>query len=168
MKAIILSAGQGTRLFPYTVVRPKCLVPVEGQRPILEIQLETLADCGVREAIVVVGHGAELVERFLHRNPVPGIRTRTLFNPFHTVSDSLISCSLAQQEMELADLRGVCVGVRDGENGFANFGLVGERVEGPRRDRLLEAAAVDLDQRHVDAVDRRSTHYSGDQHVTEP
>jgi choline kinase len=99
VKAIILSAGQGTRLFPHTVVRPKCLVPVDGQRSILEIQLETLAECGIEEAVVVVGHGAELVESFLQKNTVPGIRTRTLFNPFYLASDNLMSCWLAMEEM---------------------------------------------------------------------
>ncbi len=99
VKAIILSAGQGSRLHPHTIVRPKCLVPIDGDRSILEVQLETLADCGVEEAVIVVGYGATQVEALLRDRPVPGIRARTIFNPFFQTSDNLMSCWLVRQEM---------------------------------------------------------------------
>jgi choline kinase len=100
VKAIILSAGQGSRLHPHTAVRPKCMIEVDGERSILEVQLETLADCGVEEAVVVVGFGAEHVEAFLRDRPVPGIRTRTIFNPFYRTSDNLMTCWLVREELK--------------------------------------------------------------------
>jgi choline kinase len=96
MRAVILCAGQGRRLLPHTAEVPKALLPVAGERPILALQLEALAACGVREACVVVGHGAAHVEAFLARRPVPAIRTATRINPFHDVSDNLVSCWLAR------------------------------------------------------------------------
>ena len=99
MKAIILSAGQGKRLRPLTEATPKCLLPVRGNAPVLEVQLQALAECGVDEAIVYVGFGAEQVERFVARRQPSGIRVRTVFNPFFAVSDNLATCWLAREHM---------------------------------------------------------------------
>lgn len=54
-KAIILAAGSGTRLRPFTDTMPKCLVPVNGT-PILVNALTHLSAAGIREAVIVVGH----------------------------------------------------------------------------------------------------------------
>jgi choline kinase len=60
MKAIILVAGKGTRLAPYTDDRPKCLILVGG-RSILDHQLDALAAAGVHEVVLVVGCMQEMV-----------------------------------------------------------------------------------------------------------
>ena len=60
MKAIILAAGMGTRLRPFTMSVPKCLVPVNS-KPILEHQLDALLTAGVRDVILVVGYLSELI-----------------------------------------------------------------------------------------------------------
>lgn len=54
MRTIILAAGEGTRLRPYTADRPKCMVELGG-RPLLHWQLASLRQCGVTGQIVVVG-----------------------------------------------------------------------------------------------------------------
>lgn len=55
MKFIILAAGQGTRLRPFTCDRPKCMVELKG-KPLLQYQLETLYDYGVSyKNIALVG-----------------------------------------------------------------------------------------------------------------
>ncbi len=99
MKAIILSAGRGTRLLPLTTDVPKCLLTVDGERTLLEIQLATLAACGVRRATVMVGFAARRVESFLRRNPVPGISSRAIYNPFYADTENLVTCWLARSEM---------------------------------------------------------------------
>ena len=58
MKAIILAAGQGTRLRPHTNDRPKCMVLLAG-RPLIEHQLAVLESCGVRDIIIVGGYAAD-------------------------------------------------------------------------------------------------------------
>ena len=61
-RAIILAAGSGQRLRPLTDNVPKCLVEVAGE-PILLRTLSTLAQYGVREVVIVVGHlGEKVVE----------------------------------------------------------------------------------------------------------
>jgi len=98
MKAIILSAGQGRRLLPYTASLPKCLVPV-GDRPLLEWQLRNLHDCGVTQAVIVTGFMSEAVNLFIQRVNFPGLAMQTLFNPFFSVADNLASLYLAADEL---------------------------------------------------------------------
>ncbi len=100
MKAIVLSAGQGKRLLPLTESAPKCMLPVDGDRSILEIQLQTLAACGIERATVIVGFGAEHVERFLSTTPIAGMAVETIYNPFFSSSDNLATCWLARHLME--------------------------------------------------------------------
>src|SRR5215468_3707266 len=99
MKAVVLSAGQGKRLLPLTEEKPKCLLTVRGDEPILGWQLSALARAGIERAVVVVGFGAERVEAWLAANPVPGLACQTLLNPFYRHSDNLITCWLARGVM---------------------------------------------------------------------
>ena len=87
MRAIILAAGQGTRLLPFTRDHPKCLVPVEG-RAILDHQLDALRAAGVRQAIVVGGYRLDRLEAHLAAMPAPS-RPGLLCNPFWAVSNSI-------------------------------------------------------------------------------
>jgi choline kinase len=98
--AVILSAGQGRRLLPLTAEIPKCLLPVEGDRPILALQLEALAECGVSSATVLVGFGAAHVEGWLARRGRADVAVRTRYNPFYAVSDNLATCWLAGADMQ--------------------------------------------------------------------
>jgi mannose-1-phosphate guanylyltransferase/phosphomannomutase len=50
-KAMILAAGQGTRLRPLTEHVPKCMIPVRG-KPVLQHIIEWLGKCGVTEIII--------------------------------------------------------------------------------------------------------------------
>jgi len=64
MKAVVLAAGEGTRLRPKTDDKPKPLVEVAG-KPILSYCFETLLDLGITEAVVVVGYEKEkIIDRY--------------------------------------------------------------------------------------------------------
>lgn len=56
MKVIILAAGQGTRLRPYTNDRPKCMVELKG-KPLLHHQLEAIEQCGVNRTDIALAAG---------------------------------------------------------------------------------------------------------------
>lgn len=107
MKVIILSAGQGRRLLPWTHDLPKCLLPFAG-RPLIAWQLAALAENAVDEAVVVTGFGAHEVERALEQHTPAGLRVRTVFNPFFGVADNVASCWAARDHFhgEVALLNG--------------------------------------------------------------
>ncbi|MDY6964769.1 MAG: bifunctional sugar-1-phosphate nucleotidylyltransferase/acetyltransferase [Halobacteriota archaeon] len=60
MKAVILAAGEGIRLRPFTIKRPKVMVPVVN-KPILEYVIRALSKCGIYEIVLVVGYKKESV-----------------------------------------------------------------------------------------------------------
>src|SRR5919202_1898434 len=62
MIGLVLAAGAGRRLRPYTDTLPKALVSVDGETTILDIALHNLADVGLTEVVVVVGYRARAVE----------------------------------------------------------------------------------------------------------
>jgi L-glutamine-phosphate cytidylyltransferase len=97
MKAIILSAGQGSRLGHLVDDRPKCLIEFNG-RSLLDRQLDTLEACGVHDAVVVTGFHDELVdEAIARRSGGPGVRT--IYNPFYKVADNTGSLFMAREEL---------------------------------------------------------------------
>ena len=64
MKAIILAAGQGTRLRPLTNDRPKCMVEFKG-KPIINYIIETVHDVGISDIHIVTGYKSEVLKAHL-------------------------------------------------------------------------------------------------------
>jgi choline kinase len=60
---MVLAAGVGRRLRPYTNRLPKALVRVDGDTTILDITLANLASVGIERVAIVVGYAAEAVEQ---------------------------------------------------------------------------------------------------------
>lgn len=60
-KAVIVAAGMGRRLSPYTDEMPKCLVPV-AKRPMLAWQLDAFRAHGVNEFVVIRGYKGDVLE----------------------------------------------------------------------------------------------------------
>src|SRR6202041_1675679 len=73
MKAMVLAAGLGTRLRPFTDDRPKALVEIAG-RTLLEITLTRLRSFGVDQAIINVHHFADMVVEYLKAHNNFGMR----------------------------------------------------------------------------------------------
>ena len=63
MQAVVLAAGEGSRLRPLTEDKPKALVEVAG-RPILSHCFDDLIDLGADELLVVVGFRKEKIIHF--------------------------------------------------------------------------------------------------------
>lgn len=98
MKAIILSAGRGSRLLPLTETRPKCLLSI-GNTTILGRQLDTLEVGGVTEVVVVTGFMAALVEEEVAKRSGP-MTVSTFYNPFYQIADNLASCWMVRDFMD--------------------------------------------------------------------
>lgn len=98
MKAILLSAGRGSRLLPLTESRPKCLLPVQ-KTTLLGHQLDTLEAVGIRDVTVVTGFLPNLVEEELSRR-TGQLKAAPFFNPFFQVADNLASCWMVRERMD--------------------------------------------------------------------
>jgi len=72
MKAVILAGGKGTRLYPYTKVLPKPLMPI-GDMPILEVILRQIKLAGITDVVLTVGHLSELLRTFFQDGSRLGI-----------------------------------------------------------------------------------------------
>lgn len=62
MKALILSGGKGTRLYPLTYTRAKQLVPV-ANRPVLFRVMDAIVEAGIQDLGIVVGDTAEDIQQ---------------------------------------------------------------------------------------------------------
>jgi glucose-1-phosphate thymidylyltransferase len=61
LMGVILAAGKGTRMRPFSEHWPKPVLPVLG-KPLMAYQLEMMASLGIRKVVVVIGHlGHEVV-----------------------------------------------------------------------------------------------------------
>ena len=63
MQAVILAGGKGRRLRPYTTILPKPMMPV-GEKPILGIIIERLAESGITDIIITVGYLAGIIRAY--------------------------------------------------------------------------------------------------------
>jgi choline kinase len=157
--AIVLSAGQGTRLLPVTATRPKCLIEVGG-RSLLERQLAALAAAGLKRVLVVTGYRYDQIDEALSRPQPLAVETR--FNPFWAVASSIGSVWIARDRLQGP----FCL--LNGDTLFdpeilasalaspgAGLGLVVEPVDAPSYDDMLvqaehgrvRAVAKDLPER---------------------
>ncbi|MDO9452966.1 MAG: phosphocholine cytidylyltransferase family protein [Stagnimonas sp.] len=95
MKAIIISAGQGTRLLPLTLEIPKCLVEVHG-RTILDHQIAALRAAGIERIVVVGGYRVNQIAEHLAQSGRPD-DVELMVNPFWSVSSSIGSVWAARE-----------------------------------------------------------------------
>jgi choline kinase len=100
MKALILAAGQGTRLRPITDDRPKVLVELAG-RTLLERQLDALRACGVEQVALVTGYRADRLD---------GLGLRCFHNPAFASTNMVASLFCAAGYLDGADDLLVCYG----------------------------------------------------------
>jgi bifunctional UDP-N-acetylglucosamine pyrophosphorylase/glucosamine-1-phosphate N-acetyltransferase len=63
MQAVVLAAGEGTRMRPLTETVPKPMLPV-ADRPLVAHTVDAAVDAGATEIIFVVGYGADTVREY--------------------------------------------------------------------------------------------------------
>jgi choline kinase len=79
---MVLAAGAGSRLQPWTDSLPKTLLPVDGDRTILDVALANLERVEIEDVVIVTGYAAErLAERLPELERRHGVRVELVFNP---------------------------------------------------------------------------------------
>jgi choline kinase len=100
MIGMVLAAGAGRRLRPYTDTLPKALIPVDGDTTILDIALHNLARVGLTDVLVVVGYAADVVEhRRSDLEKRHGVNLTLLFNDKAEVWNNAYSMWVARDHM---------------------------------------------------------------------
>lgn len=61
MNVLILAAGEGTRLRPYTLDYPKCMVEIDGES-LIDRQLSILNHVGIKDIVLIGGYKIEMLE----------------------------------------------------------------------------------------------------------
>ncbi|MEK7090019.1 MAG: phosphocholine cytidylyltransferase family protein [Patescibacteria group bacterium] len=92
--ALILAAGRGRRLMPYTARRPKCLVEVGG-RPLLFYQLRALELCGITDVTIVAGYLQDLIREYTRRY-FPHFSISFIINDRYETTNDIYSFALAK------------------------------------------------------------------------
>jgi choline kinase len=98
-RALILAAGEGKRLRPWTDHAPKPLVPVNG-RPILDRTLDALRQSGIQRVTVVAGHLEEVMRSHLEISSA--FEIEVVSNPRFRETNSMFSLLLGLSQIDEA------------------------------------------------------------------
>jgi len=95
MKAVILAAGQGTRIRSVHGEHPKCLIEVDGST-ILDHQIEALSLAGVNDIAIVVGYEKQqIISHVMARSVASNQHIHFIENPAFSISNNIYSLWLA-------------------------------------------------------------------------
>ena len=97
MKALVLTAGEGKRLWPLTTNRSKSMLMIAG-RPVLQYIIDSLVENGIRDIILVVGHGREELIDHFQMGGDKGVRIRYVIQHKQEGAESAILT--AREELE--------------------------------------------------------------------
>jgi len=73
LKAVILAAGQGTRMGPLTRNTPKVMLPI-ANKPLLYHVIKSAHDAGIRDFVLVVGYGEQIIKEYFKDGSDMGVR----------------------------------------------------------------------------------------------
>ena len=94
IQAVILAAGRGKRLKPFTESLPKSLIKVNNTT-ILDRQIEILFHNGIEEIILVTGYKSDLIENHFHKKNKKNVKI--VFNEKFDEFETLYSLWLAKK-----------------------------------------------------------------------
>ena len=195
MKAVVLAAGQGSRLKPLTNNRPKPMVPV-ANRPLLEYVVEAVADAGITDLVLVVGYKRDRIQTYFGDGDDFGVDIEYavqekqlgtghavlqaepyVSGPFVVVNgDRIITPTVVERVVEAVTRgeRAMAVTRSDQPSGYGEVTLDGDAVsrvtEKPGPDRssseIINAGVYGFDRSIFDAIRETETGADGELGIT--
>ncbi|KAI9877421.1 MAG: hypothetical protein M1830_003976 [Pleopsidium flavum] len=101
LQAVVLADSYETRFRPYTLERPRCLLPL-ANTPLIEYTLEFLANAGVQEVFIYCGAHTDQLEEYLNAS-----KWKTRSSPFTHITllrSSATSIGDAMRDLDKRDL----------------------------------------------------------------
>lgn len=106
MQALILAAGTGSRLRPYTLTVPKCMVPVNNV-PMIERAIDALIEAGIKKLGIGLGYKADVLKDFISKTfdekRLDGMKIEYIENPVYDKTNNIYSLYLAKDFFEQDD-----------------------------------------------------------------
>ena len=181
MKAVILAAGEGARMGPFTASVPKVMIPV-GNRPIMEYAVRALVESGVRDILVMIGYRRERIQSYFQDGKAFDARITYIPEPkqlgtAHTVrqakpsldgrflvlnGSNLVDRTFVTDLLDHADGPAVVIKESDRPQEYGVVTLRGRNVLGiterPREvlSNLISTGAYVLDPSIFDLIDRQA------------
>ncbi len=134
-QAVILAAGEGKRLRPFTVNKPKVMLSVAG-RPILSYVIEALTGVGIRDIVIIAGYRKEQVFNYFGSGEACGASITYVNQEKQVGTASALAQAKSVTEGEFLVLPGDNLITRETIAGFVNtppHAVLTKRVENPRR-----------------------------------
>jgi len=119
LKAVVLAAGEGSRMRPLTYTRPKVMIPI-ANKPILEHLLIEAREAGIEEFIFIVGYCDEQVRNYFGKGEKWGVN---------------IAYSEQRKQLGTADAIRMVEGMLDGKFLVMNGDVVVRREDIGRLER---------------------------------
>ena len=96
LKAVVLAAGKGVRLWPLTENRSKHMIPVAG-KPIVEHVISAIRSAGIRSIVLVTRYRSELVKKHIGNGSKLGVTVDYVDQP--DISGTASAVSMAQDQV---------------------------------------------------------------------
>jgi UDP-N-acetylglucosamine diphosphorylase/glucosamine-1-phosphate N-acetyltransferase len=100
LKAVVLAAGKGVRLWPLTENRSKHMIPIAG-KPIVEHVVSAVRSAGIRSVVLVTQYRSELIKKHIGDGSEFGVTVKYVDQP--DVSGTANAISVAQDEVGNSD-----------------------------------------------------------------
>ncbi len=164
-QAVVLAAGPGERLEPFSLTRPKCALPL-ANRPLIRLAVESLVAAGVEDILIVVGDKADSLKEALGDRP-EGVKITYLHQakaagPIHAVLEArdrlagefLILCAdcFVRPEMitATAEMLGETKCVCAVATGVCDLPLYHYQAECDATDRLTKLSQVQIERQRTE------------------
>ena len=105
MKAVILAAGEGTRMRPLTSSMPKVMLPI-ANRPMLEHSIDAAIEAGIRDFVLITGYREDSIKAYFGDGSQKGINIEYVHQQTQLGTADAIGCAKGHVEGSFIVLNG--------------------------------------------------------------